>query len=200
MSAGYTPAINLACHTGAKVAYDPTIAMHRATDLPAGVHVAGSVAGIWSKPLPAIMASRSDVRRRWRPLAGYRSARGGGRRKGKGYYLSLANHRIPRRQGFHRFRRRFAHARHHDSVHDGYDDIQSSSATPPPGLAPARGRHAIQHHTHGGAGHRPRYPEGRHHEFRPPLVPEKFGHLAGRGYEPTRPRQCTTGTWRWAPA
>ena len=30
MSAGYTPAINLACHTGAKVVYDPAIAMHRA--------------------------------------------------------------------------------------------------------------------------------------------------------------------------
>jgi glycine cleavage system aminomethyltransferase T/NADPH-dependent 2,4-dienoyl-CoA reductase/sulfur reductase-like enzyme len=48
MSAGYAPAINLACHTGAKVTYDPCIAMHRATDPPQDVNLAGSIAGVWS--------------------------------------------------------------------------------------------------------------------------------------------------------
>ena len=34
MSVGYSPALNLASHAGAKVVYDPAINMHRATDLP----------------------------------------------------------------------------------------------------------------------------------------------------------------------
>jgi sarcosine oxidase subunit alpha len=48
MSVGYTPALNLASHAGAKVVYDATLAMHRAVALPEGIALAGAVNGVWS--------------------------------------------------------------------------------------------------------------------------------------------------------
>ena len=49
MSVGFSPALNLASHAGAKVVFDPAINMHRATDLPAGISLAGAAAGVWSQ-------------------------------------------------------------------------------------------------------------------------------------------------------
>ncbi len=49
MSVGFSPALNLASHAGAKVVFDPAINMHRAIDLPAGISLAGAAAGVWSQ-------------------------------------------------------------------------------------------------------------------------------------------------------
>jgi sarcosine oxidase subunit alpha len=188
MSAGYTPAINLACHTGAKVAYDPQIAMHRATDLPPGVSLAGSVAGIWSdgladdhgtqvgrsaaravigglavSPLPAEDALARDITHPW-PIT-----------------QSVAG------KDFIDFDEDLRTRDIVDSVHDGYDDIQLVKRYSTAGLGPSQGRHANLNTIRLLA-----WATGRAVQqvgtttFRPPLVPEKFGHLAGRGYEPTR--------------
>ena len=113
MSAGYTPAINLACHTGAKVVYDPAIAMHRAADLPAGVSVAGSVAGVWSEALAgengATVGRAAALAALGRDAAPPAAAEDATARD--------ITHPWPitefsRRQGLHRFRRRSTHARY----------------------------------------------------------------------------------------
>ena len=49
MSVGFSPSLNLASHAGAKVVFDPAINMHRATDAPAGLSLAGAAAGVWSQ-------------------------------------------------------------------------------------------------------------------------------------------------------
>jgi sarcosine oxidase subunit alpha len=74
-----------------------------------------------------------------------------------------------------------------NSVRDGYDDIQLVKRYSTAGFGPSQGRHTnlntiriVARET------------GKSIEkvgtttFRPPLVPEKFAHLAGRGFEPTR--------------
>lgn len=188
MSAGYTPAVNLACHTGAKVIYDPAIGMHRATDLPAGVTIAGSVAGVWSDalasdhgaqagrsaalaalgrdtdpPVPAEDPAAKDITHPW-PIT--ESATG---------------------KDFIDFDEDLRTRDIVDSVRDGYDDIQLVKRYSTAGLGPSQGRHANLNTVRMVA-----RATGRDIQkvgtttFRPPLVPEKFGHLAGRGYQPTR--------------
>ncbi|MBY0380630.1 MAG: (2Fe-2S)-binding protein [Xanthobacteraceae bacterium] len=190
MSAGYTPAINLACHTGAKVVYDPTIAMHRAADLPDGVSLAGSVAGVWSEALVAehstrigqLAAKAADELHPMAPLSLIED-------------ISARDITYPwpitpdtsHGKDFVDFDEDLKARDIIDTVDAGYDDIQLVKRYSTAGLGPSQGRHAnlntirlVARET------------GRDIEkvgtttFRPPLVPEKFGHLAGRGFEPTR--------------
>ena len=44
MSAGFSPAVNLASHAGAKIGYDARLNMHRVTTCPDGLSVAGALA------------------------------------------------------------------------------------------------------------------------------------------------------------
>src|SRR5262249_49415079 len=55
MAVGYTPALNLASHAGAKVVYDEAINMHKAIDLPPRMSLAGAAGGVWGA-----QAARND--------------------------------------------------------------------------------------------------------------------------------------------
>ncbi len=188
MSAGYTPAINLACHTGAKVVYDPAIAMHRAADLPAGVHVAGSVAGFWSEALAADHGGRvgrsaalAAIGRDTAPPAAAEDT------TARDITHPWPITESPGGKDFIDFDEDLSTRDIVNSVHDGYDDIQLVKRYSTAGFGPSQGRHANLNTIRMVA-----RATGRDIEkvgsttFRPPLVPEKFGHLAGRGYEPTR--------------
>ncbi len=190
MSVGYTPALNLASHAGAKVTYDPRIAMHRAGDLPAGLSLTGSVAGIWSEAAVA-----PDARR----VGGRAAAAALGRRDtdldAKGSRDAGAEsitHPWPitpstSGKDFVDFDEDLQTRDIVNTVKDGYDDIQLVKRYSTAGFGPSQGRHAnlntiriVARET------------GKDIErvgtttFRPPLVPEKFGHMAGRGFEPIR--------------
>ncbi len=189
MSVGYTPALNLASHAGAKVTYDPAIAMHRARDLPPGLGLTGSAAGIWSDEA----------------VSGH--ARGIGSRAAAaalGHDVELADAEspdigaaaitlpwpiTPSRHGkdFVDFDEDLQTRDIVNSVKDGYDDIQLVKRYSTAGFGPSQGRHANLNTIRIVAKQ-----TGRSIEqvgtttFRPPLVPEKFAHMAGRGFEPTR--------------
>lgn len=188
MSAGYTPAINLACHTGAKVAYDPAIAMHRADALPPGVSLTGSVAGIWSVELVESHAAQTGraaaqlvLGRHAGPIAPMEDA--SAKTITHPWPITESNHG----SDFIDFDEDLKTRDIRDTVHDGYDDIQLVKRYSTAGLGPSQGRHANLNTIRMVA-----RATGRSIEtigtttFRPPLVPEKFGHLAGRGFEPTR--------------
>ncbi|RTL49583.1 MAG: FAD-binding protein [Bradyrhizobiaceae bacterium] len=188
MNAGYTPAINLACHTGAKVSYDPSIAMHRANALPPNLSLAGSVAGIWSDALVETNARQTGQ-------AAAQAALG----KDGPSLAPLADegakvitHSWPITENGHGkdfvdFDEDLGTQDILDTVQSGYDDIQLVKRYSTAGLGPSQGRHANLNTIRLVA-----RATGRGIEeigtttFRPPLVPEKFGHLAGRGFEPTR--------------
>ncbi|HEX3983211.1 MAG TPA: 2Fe-2S iron-sulfur cluster-binding protein, partial [Acidisoma sp.] len=179
MSVGYTPALNLACHMGARAVYDPAIAMHRAEGLPAGLSLAGTVAGIWADDLIAPHAAA--IGRGESPAAIDSQA-------------GTITHPWPmpemtedQPKNFIDFDEDLISRDIVGSVQDGYDDIQLVKRYSTAGLGPSQGRHANLNTIRlvARATGRSIAAVGTT-TFRPPLVPEKFGHLAGRGFEPTR--------------
>jgi sarcosine oxidase subunit alpha len=179
MSVGYTPALNLACHMGARAVYDPAIAMHRAVGLPPGLSLGGAVAGIWADDLVATHSAKI----------------------GRGDAASVSDssagtitHPWPMPEATAEQTKNFVDFDEdlisHDivaSVQDGYEDIQLVKRYSTAGLGPSQGRHANLNTIRLVAKETGRSVEAvGTTTFRPPLVPEKFGHLAGRGFEPTR--------------
>ena len=74
-----------------------------------------------------------------------------------------------------------------NTIKDGYDDIQLVKRYSTEGFGPSQGRHANLNTIRIVAKETGKTPEAiGTTTFRPPLVPEKFGHMAGRAFEPTR--------------
>lgn len=179
MSVGYTPALNLACHVGARAVYDASIAMHRATGLPPGLALAGSVAGIWADDRvgpQAATAGRGEAHSVTDSSAGAIT-----------HPWPMPELAGEQTKNFVDFDEDLTARDIIGSVEDGYNDIQLVKRYSTAGLGSSQGRHANLNTIRLVA-----KATGRSIEavgtttFRPPLVPEKFGHLAGRGFEPTR--------------
>jgi sarcosine oxidase, subunit alpha len=189
MSVGFSPALNLASHAGAKVVFDPQINMHRAVDLPAGLSLAGAAAGVWSQAgvigdsrhagaAAAARTGHGDCAPRSAPPVDPAAA--------------LVSHPFPV----------FADPHGHDfldfdedlktndivnSVKDGYDDIQLVKRYSTVGLGSSQGRHSNLNTIRIVAKQTGKSMESiGTTTFRPPFVPEKFAALAGRGFEPVR--------------
>lgn len=188
MNVGYAPALNLASHAGARVNYDPQIHMHRAYDTPPGLFVTGSAAGLWSHD--RVTAHAREI--------GAQAARHthgetiGAPPSIEDALTATITHPFPI----------FAHEHGMDfvdfdedlqvkdiieTVHEGYDDIQLVKRYSTAGLGPSQGRHTnlnvirLVAKATGKA-----IADIGTTTFRPPLVPEKFGILAGRASEPIR--------------
>ena len=189
MSAGFAPQLNLACHAGARAVYDPDTAMHRAEGVPRGITLAGAAAGVWSE---------ADARVNGSEAGRIAAARAGGSEMTQDIpaaphaSASGVTHAYPiftTRTGndFVDFDEDITTKDIANTIKDGYDDIQLVKRYSTAGLGPSQGRHAsvntvrIVSRITG----RPAADIGTT-TFRPPLVPEKFGQLAGRGFSPVR--------------
>jgi sarcosine oxidase, subunit alpha len=153
MSVGYTPALNLASHAGAKVHYDASIAMHRATGGPDWLSLAGFAAGEGAEginhPYPIFHG-------------------------GKGKNFIDFDEDLSVKDIIH-------------SIADGYDDIQLIKRYSTVGIGPSQGRHSNLNTIRVAARHRGKDIEAiGTTTFRPPLIPEMFGHMAGRHFDPVR--------------
>ena len=189
MSVGFSPSLNLASHAGAKVVFDPATNMHRATDLPGGISLAGAAAGVWSQAdavgrQPACgrggcgacaRAPRGAPHRRRRRPVGRRSTTPIRSSAPKATTSSTSTRTFSqghRQHGEGRLRR-------HPAGEALFDRRASG---------PSQGRHANLNTIRIVA------PRDRQVDrspigtttYRPPLVPEKFAALAGRGFEPVR--------------
>ena len=188
MSVGFSPALNLASHAGAKVVFDERINMHRCIDAPPGVSLVGAAASIWSTA--AVIGDSRHAGTNAAARAGF--GQSSPRRDLVDPQAANVSHPYPV----------FADPHGHDfvdfdedlqskdivnTVKDGYDDIQLVKRYSTAGLGPSQGRHAnlntiriVARQT------------GKSiasigtTTFRPPLLPEKFAALAGRGFEPVR--------------
>ena len=135
-------------------------------------------------------------RRSWhagRPLGRAGGSRPGcrrphsGRRDGKGYYPSLADHRVRRAAKTSSISTKIcAPATSSIPCTTVMTTSSSSSATRPRGFDPVQALHANLNTIRMVARPPAATSKGRHNDVPPPLVAEKFGHLAGRSYEPTR--------------
>jgi len=189
MSVGFSPALNLASHAGAKVVFDAQTNMHRATDLPAGISLVGAAAGVWS--LAAVIG---DSRHAGAAAAARAGHGAGGPRPAPvpDPAAERVSHRYPifpdpHGHDFIDFDEDLKSADIVNTVKDGYDDIQLVKRYSTAGLGPSQGRHANLNTIRVVAKEtgKPIAAIGTT-TFRPPLVPEKFAALAGRGFEPVR--------------
>src|SRR5690606_30104753 len=188
MSTGYSPAGQLLHQAGARFAYDHRTHMYVPSVLPAGVQSAGSVNGTFD--LDAVLA---DGRR-----AGWSAARAAGLKAG-------AEPPVPAERGAagqtHPWPI-FPHPKGRDFVDydedlqvkdlvngiaDGYDDIELLKRYSTVGMGPSQGRHsAVGAVRILAAETRTDLAQLSVTTQRPPYMPEKFGLLAGRGFEPER--------------
>ncbi|MDQ0395438.1 2Fe-2S iron-sulfur cluster-binding protein [Labrys monachus] len=188
MSVGYTPALNLASHAGARAVYDETIAMHRARDLPPGVAIAGAAAGLWTDALAAEDAARQGAGAAARALGRPDTAAVAPADPG----AADITHPWPiftggKAKDFVDFDEDLQAKDIVNTVKDGYDDIQLVKRYSTAGLGPSQGRHANLNTIRLVAEATGKTPAAvGTTTFRPPLVPEKFAHLAGRSFEPVR--------------
>ena len=188
MSVGFSPAGQLLHHAGAKFGYCRDSHMFQPVSLPANVHAAGSVNNVYD--LDAVIA---DGKR-----AGLAAAKDAG--------LSVAAVPAAPTERGHIGRTHpwpiFPHARgfdfvdfdedlkYHDLINgiaDGYDNVELLKRYSTVGMGPSQGRHSavtsvrvVSRETGTDIASMNVTTQ------RPPYTPEKFGHLAGRVFDPER--------------
>jgi sarcosine oxidase subunit alpha len=189
MSVGFSPALNLVSHAGAKVVFDPRINMHRAIDLPPGLSLVGAAAGVWSQAgvigdsrhAGAVAAARTghgECAPRSAPVVDPTAA------QISHPYPVFAD---PHGHDFIDFDEDLKTNDIVNSVKDGYDDIQLVKRYSTVGLGSSQGRHSNLNTIRIVAKQTGKSIESiGTTTFRPPFVPEKFAALAGRGFEPVR--------------
>jgi sarcosine oxidase subunit alpha len=189
MSVGYAPSLNLASHAGAKVIYDPATNMHRTTNLPAGVTLAGAAGGVWTDEAVCADGRGAGSAAAARALGMPHDIKPDGAMDLGALEIThpypIFSHREAK--DFVDFDEDLQVKDIVNTIKDGYDDIQLVKRYSTEGFGPSQGRHAnvntvrivanVTGKTVGAIGTT---------TFRPPLVPEKFGLLAGRAFEPVR--------------
>lgn len=187
-SAGYVPAWQLPCQSGARLGYDESAAAFTIQGLREGIHAAGSVNGH-----AAPDAARAEGRRAaWRALR--RLGRADGPEPGVDEFAQVArvNHPwpiFPHPQGkeFVDLDEDLMIRDIQNAVAEGYDSIELVKRYSTAGMGPTQGRHAALAVARltaeaTGAG----VAATGVTTARPPFAPEKLGVLAGRGFQPVR--------------
>jgi sarcosine oxidase subunit alpha len=189
MGVGYTPALNLASHAGARIVYDEALAMHRVASLAKGLHVTGAVAGIWSEDAVLTDGQRVGARAASLSLGKAESESSPAMSDPLARQIT---HPFPiadkgSGKAFVDFDEDLSVEDIENSVKTGYDDIQLVKRYSTVGIGPSQGRHSNLNTIRIVAKATGRTPEivGTT-TFRPPLIPEKFAHMAGRAFEPVR--------------
>ena len=188
MSCGYSPTGQLLHHIGAKFAYDRATHMFRPQTLPAHVFAAGSVNG--SYDLDAVLAEGRH--------AGWAAAKDAGGQTGPeparpddrgGVGVTHPWPIFPSKAGrdFVDFDEDLQVKDLINGIADGYDHIELLKRYSTVGMGPSQGRHSAVAAVRITAKETSRdIATMSVTTQRPPYRPEKFGHLAGRVFEPER--------------
>jgi sarcosine oxidase subunit alpha len=180
---GETPAVSLVAHGGADISYSTTTDGLTIRQLPPGVHVAGSVAG------PASLTAARDEG----TAAGYAAAHERAatvpdptaRDGPTNDPWPIFEH--PQGKEFVDFDEDLTIADLRNAVSEGFDSIELVKRFSTVGMGPSQGRTAHVNAVRLVAHALGQPVEGaRASTNRPPAVPEKFGHLAGRAFDPVR--------------
>lgn len=183
LDVGATPAVSLIAHAGGDVSYSETTHALAIRGLPPAMHVAGSVAGPCS-----LEAARREGEAAGRAAAAGSEARlpEPAERDGP------ANDPwpiFPHPQGkeFVDFDEDLTIDDLRNAVREGFDSIELVKRFSTVGMGPSQGRTAAVNAVRIVADALGEAVEGaRASTNRPPAIPEKFGHLAGRGFDPVR--------------
>lgn len=183
LDVGATPAVSLVAHAGGEVSYSEVAHGLAIRSLPPGMHVAGSVAG------PCTL---TDARREGE-AAGRAAAAGDeavvpepAERDGpENVPWPIFPH--PQGKEFVDFDEDLTIADLRNAVSEGFGSIELVKRFSTVGMGPSQGRTAAVNAVRIVAAALGQPVEGaRASTNRPPAMPEKFGHLAGRGFDPVR--------------
>ncbi|MGH7184881.1 MAG: glycine cleavage T C-terminal barrel domain-containing protein, partial [Pseudomonadota bacterium] len=189
MDVGYSPAYQLAAQAGVKVGYEERLATFTLGAMPKGVHAAGAVNGVLD-----LDAAVADGRR-----AGWKTAGEAGLSAGP---EPIRPEPFAGAEGVNHPWPIFPHPRGRDFVDfdedlqvkdlvnamaEGFDHVELLKRYSTVGMGPSQGRHSALPTARiaAKAGGQPIAEVGVT-TARPPVAPEKFAHLAGRGFEPVR--------------
>jgi sarcosine oxidase subunit alpha len=188
MAVGYSPAAHLLHHAGARFTYDTGSHMYRPEAVPAHVFAAGSVSQAY-----ALDAVLSDGRR-----AGWLAARDAGRTSGAeppapaDFGAEGVTHPWPifphdKGMDFVDFDEDLKYRDLINGIADGFDNVELLKRYSTVGMGPSQGKHSavaavriVARETGESLGRMSVTTQ------RPPYTPEKFGHMAGRVFEPER--------------
>ena len=187
MAAGYTPAAHIACHAGARLAYDRAASGLRVVDVPDGMFVAGAANG--SHDLAAVMA---EGRRAGRAAAGSLGFDAGDvpampdeRGRGRNHPWPIFPH--PKGKEFVDLDEDLEIRDLLDAADEGYADVELMKRYSTVGMGPSQGRHSAVNALRIAAQATGREPaQTGTTTMRPPVTGETLGVLAGRGFEPVR--------------
>ncbi|MDZ4734845.1 MAG: glycine cleavage T C-terminal barrel domain-containing protein [Rhodospirillaceae bacterium] len=210
MSVGYTPAAQTLYHAGAKFRYDHASNMYRLEALPAHAFAAGSANGAYD--LDAVLAEGRH--------AGWAAAKDSGGNAGteppKPARDQGANGQThpwpvfphPKGKDFVDFDEDLTSKDLKNGIADGYDNPELLKRYSTIGMGPSQGRHSAVANVRFVARQTGRDLAAMAVTTqRPPYRPEKFGHLAGRIFDPARrtamhhrhieagARMMVAGTW-----
>ncbi len=181
ISVGYAPNLALAAHAGARLAYDPGTAMHRATNLPPGLDVAGAANQVFA--LDPVLADGARAGR---------AATGRAAEPVRDPGAAGITHPWPifpdaKGKDFVDFDEDLTVQDILDSVAAGFDDIQLLKRYSTLGMGPSQGRHSAANAIRLAARALDRTPDQiGTTTSRPPYAAERIGVLAGRSFEPVR--------------
>lgn len=183
LDVGATPAISLIAHAGGDVSYSETTHGLTVRNLPPGMHVAGSVAGPCS-----LEAARAEGEAAGRAAAGGDEAaipKPAERDGPANDPWPIFPH--PKGKEFVDFDEDLTIKDLRNSVKEGFNSIELVKRFSTVGMGPSQGRTAAVNAVRIVADQLGQSVEGaRASTNRPPAVPEKFGHLAGRAFDPVR--------------
>jgi sarcosine oxidase subunit alpha len=179
-SVGVAPLGQLACGVGAHFAYDEALATFRVEGAPDAVRLAGSVNQ--RHDLASVLADGA--------AAGAAAAGESTQPAGKAQSRSHPWPIFPHISGkdFVDFDEDQTVADLLNAIGDGFDDPELAKRYTTTAMGPSQGRHSALNALRIVRRASPLGPEavGVTTTQRPPFLPESFGHLAGRGFEPTR--------------
>lgn len=189
MSAGFMPAYQLACQAGAILSYDDETAQFQLSNLPRGMHLAGSVKSVFA--LASVEASGRDAARQAIRALDLGTKRELGEDENLPCYEKV-NHpwpfvKHPKGREFVDFDEDLQIKDIVNATRMGYRDIQLVKRFSTVGMGPSQGRHSALPTARLVAKATDRsVNETGVTTARPPLTPEPLGLLAGRRFHPFR--------------
>ena len=183
LSIGWAPAAALVAQAGGTVVYDEGVHAFAVSDLPSTVQAVGAVAGSWDAD-----SAIANGRRAGRRAAGIDDSDASSGDLG----VTPGNHPwpifpSPSGKAFLDFDEDLTPQDIENSIAEGFDHIELVKRFSTVGMGPSQGRQSVTNAVRLVSRVTGRALTGAHGwTNRPPVLPEKIGHLAGRGFEPVR--------------
>lgn len=185
MSAGYMPVYQLLCQAGAKLSYNDDSARFSLTNLPNNVHIAGSVNGLHD--LDAVIADGEMAAHKSVTLLGLASSAPTPLNCLKQTNFPWPIFKHPKGKDFVDFDEDLQAKDIVNATRLGYRDVQLVKRFSTVGMGPSQGRHSALPTARlvAAATNRTVHETGVT-TARPPFVPEKLAHIAGRIFSPVK--------------